>query len=161
MSTWRRGSQPILCFRQNGESVPVAKDYAFQMTQAMLVPASELPSGNLAVSTSIQGCPQSVIPPVSRWTSWDADATGAVTDAISVEDVVQQLRVLPAHEVCRLQRRGALVRSVFQYRHSSATPNLAGQELAGDLIVQAICKRAQREATVRAGHTAAAGPSLR
>ena len=93
---------------------------------------------------------------VSRWTSWDADTTGAVNLAASVEDVVLQLRALPGHEVRRLQRMGALVRSVFQYKHSSATQTVAGQELAGDLIVQAICKRAQREATARAGQIAPA-----
>ena len=74
---------------------------------------------------------------------------------------MQQLRALPAHEVRRLQRMGALVRSVFQYRRSSATQNTSGQKLAGDVILQAICKRAQREAMAAAGGIAnAVKPSL-
>ena len=96
-----------------------------------------------------------------RWTSWDADATGVVNHAASVEDVVLQLRALPAHEICRLQRMGALVRSVFQYKRSYGTEPPAEQELAGDLIVQAICKRAHREVKPAVGHISGAlGSSL-
>ena len=124
-----------------------------QPTQVML------PLCKSAVHALKQECPQGVIY-FCRWTSWDADDTGAVTHAASVEDVMQQLRALPAQEVRRLQRMGALVRSVFQYRRSPGATNVAGQEVAGDLIVQAICKRAQREVTVRAGHIIAAGSSL-
>lgn len=99
------------------------------------------------------------LPSVPRWTSWDADATGAVNHASSVEDVVLQLRALPEREVRRLQRMGARARSVFQYEPHAEKPS-GGQGLAGDLIVQAICKRAQQGVRSSAGHIGTAGASV-